>query len=68
MRLAAYLAETGQSVADMARGVRRPHETCRKWVTGERRPRDPRALADITAWSNGAVTANDFFAGEEDAA
>jgi hypothetical protein len=63
MKLRQFLDSTSRTVADGARETGYPHETFRKWVTGERVPREE-ALKRIRQWSEGQVQPNDFFASE----
>lgn len=59
MRLSAYIAESGKTIAVVAVELGELHETVRLWANGRRFPRQA-ALAKIALWSGGRVTANDF--------
>ena len=74
MRLSDYLQESGLSAAEFGRKAGITHRvTMSRYVRGLRIPR-PDEMGRITAASEGAVTANDFYAayaeavGREDAA
>lgn len=63
MQLRQYIDSKGLKIADAAREAgfsADEYEAFRKWVKGERIPR-PKSMRKIEAWSDGKVTATDFF-------
>lgn len=65
MTLKDWLAENDITVPDFARKIRvKAAKTAYRYINGERIP-NSRIMTRITAATNGAVTANDFYAGQK---
>lgn len=60
MRFGQYLHDNRISVADAAKALGMLHETVRRYARGERIPRN-KAMAAIAEWTEGEVTADDFY-------
>lgn len=60
MRFGTYLSTKKISVARAARALEMEHETVRRYARGLRIPRGD-AMTKIVDWTNGEVTANDFY-------
>lgn len=63
MKLADYLTAKGLSPTEFAPKVGVSPEAIRLYLKGERHPR-PKVMRAISAETEGAVSANDFFAAE----
>lgn len=62
MKLKDYIDHAGyKTIADAARAAGYGHETFRKWVNGERRPRNAEDVQRIEEWSKGSVTPRDWY-------
>ena len=55
--------QKGNNIALAARELEMPHETVRRYARGLRKPRQDR-MQKIELWSDGEVTANDFYRSE----
>ncbi len=60
MKLADWMTETGTTIPQLAEGTGEGVETCRLWVKGKRTPRKE-AMVKLFAFTDGKVSANDFF-------
>lgn len=60
MKLADWMTKTGTTIPQLAEGTGEGVETCRLWVKGKRTPRKE-AMSKLFAFTDGKVSANDFF-------
>lgn len=67
MKLSDYIAQTGTGRAAFAQEIGVSEVSVCRYIAGVRIPR-PSVMARISAVTNGAVTANDFFGAEGEAA
>ena len=65
MELNEYLKSKNKNVADFARDFQVKHSVALRWVRGSRIPAKEN-MQKIFAYTNGAVTPNDFFNINED--
>lgn len=65
MKLQEFLQKKNKRPADMARDLKLKHSVVLRWVKGLRVP-TPENMQKIFAYTNGAVTPNDFFNINED--
>lgn len=60
MRFGDYLTDKKLKVSDAARALDMTHERVRRYARGLRVP-GKQAMAKIVEWTNGEVTADDFY-------
>lgn len=60
--LKTYMQERGLTYAQMGKMLGRPAQTVHRWATGQRIPRTREDFDAIRAATDGAVTAESFFA------